>query len=83
MWMRREFGKLRFSEVSIMVFMRIRGSIGVLVPKKRKIYFVQFSLKDPWLLPKHEPHYKKDVYDWNMYGWLLFYFGTMPIGQKR
>ena len=64
-----------------MIFMRVKSSFGILVPKKRKIYFVQFSLKEPWFLPKHEPHFKKDLYDWNMYGWLFFYCGTMPVGR--
>lgn len=63
------------------MFKRIKGTIGVLIPKKRKIYFIQFSLKEPWLLPKHESHYRKDVFDCNMYGWLFFYFGTMPVGK--
>lgn len=66
-----------------MIFKRIRSTFGIIIPKKQKIYFIQFSLKEPWILPKHEPHYKKDTWNWNMYGWLFFYFGTMPIGKTN
>ena len=32
--------------------------------------FVQFSLKEPWLIPKHDDNETR-----NMFGWLFFYFG--------
>lgn len=41
------------------------------------IYF-QFSLKDPWIFPKHEPHFGKT--DISLYGWLFFYFGRQTEG---
>lgn len=44
----------------------------VLVTKKR-IYVLQFTLKQPWLLPRHEKHYSEA--DCNLYGWLFVYFG--------
>lgn len=31
----------------------------------------QFSLKDPWLLPKYDPNFRSGP----LYGWLFFYFG--------
>lgn len=31
----------------------------------------QFSLKDPWLLPKYDPNFCSGP----LYGWLFFYFG--------
>lgn len=59
-----------------MKFLRVRSTFSVIV--KRKIYFLQFTLKDPWFLPRHEKHYKPEILDANIYGWLFFYFGTMP-----
>jgi hypothetical protein len=41
------------------------------------IYF-QFSLKDPWLLPKCDKHFGKG--DYPLYGWLFFYFGRETEG---
>lgn len=64
-----------------MRFQKINGTFGVVI--KKKIYFIQFSLKEPWLIPRHEQHYKPEVLDANMYGWLFFYFGTMPILLKE
>lgn len=40
---------------------------------KKRIYVLQFTLKEPWLLPRHEKHYSKA--DCNLYGWLFIYFG--------
>lgn len=33
--------------------------------------WMQFSLKDPWLLPKYDPNFCSGP----LYGWLFFYFG--------
>ena len=54
-----------------MKILRKRGTF-VFVTKK-KAYIIQFSLKDPWLLPRHDPHHSEA--DANLYGWLFFYFG--------
>ncbi|RHV07245.1 hypothetical protein DXB97_04440 [Firmicutes bacterium OM07-11] len=43
-----------------------------LVTRKRQ-YVLQFTLKEPWLLPKHDKHY--GISDCNLYGWLFVYFG--------
>ena len=40
---------------------------------KRRIYVLQFTLKEPWLLPRHEKHYSSA--DCNLYDWLFIYFG--------
>ena len=45
-----------------------------LVTKKR-VYILQFTLKEPWLLPRHEEHYSEA--DCNLYGWLFVYFGWL------
>lgn len=49
--------------------------------KSKEIYdiYFQFSLKDPWLLPKYDPHFGKT--DTPLYGWLFFYFGRQTIGM--
>lgn len=36
-------------------------------------FLIQFSLKNPWFLPKHDPKHLNGVYD--LYGLLFFYFG--------
>lgn len=40
---------------------------------KKRVYVLQFTLKRPWLLPRHEKHYSEA--DCNLYGWLFVYFG--------
>lgn len=40
--------------------------------------YIQFSLKDPWLIPHHEDHYGK--IDIPLSGWLFFYFGAKTEG---
>ena len=54
-----------------MTILRKRGTF-VFVTKKRA-YIIQFSLKDPWLIPRHEEHHGEA--DANLWGWLFFYFG--------
>jgi hypothetical protein len=41
-------------------------------------WFFQFSLKDPWLLPKYDPYYLNGK--WPLAGWLFFYFGRHTRG---
>lgn len=36
-------------------------------------FLIQFSLKDPWILPKHDSKFLDGGCD--LYGWLFFYFG--------
>lgn len=40
---------------------------------KKRIYVLQLSLKEPWLIPKHDRHYGES--NCNLYGWLFVYFG--------
>lgn len=55
--------------------MRILRKRGTFVfATKKRAYIIQFSLKDPWLLPHHDPHFGKKA-DANLWGWLFFYFG--------
>ena len=51
----------------------IRLSTTFLFMTKRRDYILHFSLKDPWLIPRHEKHYSSS--DCNLYGWLFIYFG--------
>lgn len=41
---------------------------------KKRIYVLQFTLKNSWILPRHEKHYGQNI-DMNLYGWLFVYFG--------
>lgn len=41
------------------------------------IYF-QFSLKDPWWIPRHKENYLGKGFD--LTGWLFFYFGRKSFG---
>lgn len=58
------------------------GTFGVTMarPKKQEIltYYVQFSFKNPWWLPKKDSNFA----DLNvvLYGWLFFYFGYSVSG---
>lgn len=42
---------------------------------KEKNYILQFTLKEPWLFPRHEEHYGEA--DCNLYGLLFIYFGWL------
>ena len=48
--------------------------------KTKEVYsfYIQFSLTDPWWLPRYEPHFGKT--DIPLYGWLFFYFGRRTEG---
>lgn len=48
--------------------------------KTKEVYsiYIQFSITDPWWLPKYEPHFGKE--DIPLYGWLFFYFGRRTEG---
>lgn len=41
-------------------------------------WYVQFSLKDPWRIPKYDPYYLNGK--WPLAGWLFFYFGRHTRG---
>jgi hypothetical protein len=47
---------------------------------KNKDYILQFTAKEPWLLPKHDPNYAGIC---NLYGWLFMYFGWYHEGLAR
>lgn len=40
--------------------------------------YIQFSLQEPWLFPKYDPHFSN--LDIPLYGWLFFYFGRQTEG---
>lgn len=54
-------------------FLRKRFTFG-LVTKKRKLYVLQFALKNPWWIPKCDRHY---LGDFTLFGWLFVYFGWL------
>lgn len=41
--------------------------------------YVQFSLKDPWWIPKYDPNFADGTIP--LHGWLFFYFGRSKYGQ--
>lgn len=50
---------------------RKRGTFCLTNLIEDKLYFLQFSFKDPWLIPKSD-FISKDI---KLYGWLFFYVG--------
>lgn len=49
-----------------------RGTFCLTNLDSRKMYFLQFSLKDPWLTPRSGLVCQNTI---KMYGWLFFYVG--------
>ena len=63
-----------FFGVEVIFAIRLRATWMVAYKNSNgDIYSVywQFSLKDPWLLPKYDPNFCSG----SLYGWLFFYFG--------
>lgn len=42
-------------------------------------WYIQFSLKDPWWIPKYDLYFLNDG-KWPLAGWLFFYFGRHTRG---
>lgn len=63
-----------------MKLMRLGKTFGLLNFRKKRIYLLQFSLKDPWLVPKCDKHYgeNKNIV---LYGWLFVYFGYTDYSE--
>ena len=40
--------------------------------------YIQFSLKNPWCIPKYNPNFLNG--NCPLFGWLFFYFGKNEIG---
>lgn len=57
-----------------MEILRVKSTFGLLSLKKRRLYILQFTLKEPWLIPKRDKHYgeNKNIV---LYGWLFVHFG--------
>lgn len=49
-----------------------KGTFGFIT--KKRIYVLQFSLKEPWLIPHCDRNYGEDK-SITLYGWLFLYFG--------
>lgn len=65
-----------------MELIRNRFTFGLLSYKSKRMYLLQFSLKEPWLLPKCDRHYGGDL-DIVLYGWLFIYFGYTDFGRRE
>lgn len=64
-------------------FRKVGGTFGfIYAGKKGKVhqFYMQFSLQNPWWLPRYERHYGE--MNIPLYGWLFFYFGHR-VGKKR
>ena len=58
-------------EIHEIRLLRVKHTFGLVTKKKN--YILQFTLKEPWLFPRHEKHYSEA--DCNLYGWLFVRFG--------
>lgn len=56
-----------------MIFLREKLTFGIVNTRNRKLYLLQFTLKNTWLIPKCDKHYgeNKNIV---LYGWLFVYF---------
>ena len=63
-----------------MKLMRLGKTFGLLNFRKKRIYLLQFSLKDVWLFPRCDKHYgeNKNIV---LYGWLFVYFGYSDYSE--
>lgn len=43
-----------------MIFLREKLTFGIVNTRNRKLYLLQFTLKDPWLIPKCDKNYGKE-----------------------
>lgn len=81
---KKTFAEVIYNESNwryVMELIRERFTFGLLSYKTKRMYLLQFSLKDPWLLPKCDKHYGGDL-DIVLYGWLFVYFGYADLGKK-
>ena len=62
-----------------MEILRVKSTFGLPSLKKRRLYILQFTLKEPWLIPKRDKHYgeNKNIV---LYGWLFVHFGYQRKG---
>lgn len=58
---------------------RYRFSFGLQI--NRRIYLLQFSTKEPWLIPKRDKHYGENN-DIVLYGWMFVYFGYTNLMRE-
>ena len=57
---------------------RIKSTFGFMDLKTKRMYLLQFTLKNPWLLPKRDKHYGEDK-NIVLYGWLFIYLGYADL----
>lgn len=72
----------KLTNIRILPVLRKRGTFKIsyinFKTYEARALYIQFSLKDPWLLPHYEKHYGK--VDIPLAGWLFFYFGVLTEG---
>lgn len=74
---------LNFKNKKIILFKRERGTFmwWILNKKTNKINnaYIQFSLKNPWWIPKYDSNFLNGKCP--LHGWLFFYFGKIEAGE--
>lgn len=72
----------KLTNIRIMPVVRKNGSFKISYANfntnEARSLYIQFSLKDPWLIPHYEEHFGN--IDIPLYGWLFFYFGLLTEG---
>lgn len=61
-----------------MKFVRSKATFGIRFDKQKRIYALQFTTKEPWLLPKCDREYGEDK-NIVLFGWLFVYFGYIKL----
>lgn len=59
-----------------MKVLRKKSTFGLVI--KRRLYLLQFSMVEPWLIPKCDKNYGRNK-DIVLYGWLFIYFGYTDL----
>lgn len=61
-----------------MKVLRSKSTFGLLSFKTGRLYLLQFTLKEPWLVPRCDRNYgeNKDIV---LFGWLFVYFGYTDL----
>lgn len=61
-----------------MKVLRSKSTFGLLSFETGRLYLLQFTLKEPWLVPRCDRNYgeNKDIV---LFGWLFVYFGHTDL----
>lgn len=72
----------KLTNIRIMPVLRKNGTFKIsyvnFKTMEARALYLQFTLKDPWWIPRYEKHFGKA--DIPLAGWLFFYFGVLTEG---